>query len=97
MNEGYYTINEATTSDTFDAVSEKCIEGCKKCSNNIDCETCYDEYYLTNDNPDGFMKCASCSLWCQECYDGDYCLKCIEGYELVTEDYKIICQYKQNN
>ena len=97
MNEGYYTINEATTPDTFDAVCEKCIEGCKKCSNNIDCETCYDGYYLTNDNPDGVMKCASCSLWCEECYDGDFCLKCIEGYELVTEDYKIICQYKQNN
>jgi hypothetical protein len=97
MDEGYYTIDEATTPETYDAVCEQCIEGCKKCSNNLDCESCYDGYYLTNDNPDGLMKCASCGLFCEECYDGEYCLKCIDGFELVTEDYKIVCQYKNSN
>ena len=47
---------------------------------------------LWNQNPDGVMKCESCGIWCIECYDGDYCLKCMDGYDLVSDDYKIICQ-----
>jgi len=71
---------------------EECIEGCKTCTNNIDCEICYEGYYLTNQNPDGLMKCSPCSTFCEECYDGDFCLRCREGFELVSEDAKIICQ-----
>ena len=95
--EGFYTINEASSPESYDAICEKCIKGCKQCSNDIDCEICYDGYYLTNENPDGFMQCESCSTFCVECYDKDYCLKCLDGYELVGEGDKIICQYHQNN
>ena len=96
-NEGFYTLDEATTPDTYDAICEQCIEGCKKCSNNIDCEICYEGYYLTNENPEGVMKCASCGLWCEECYDRNYCLKCFDGYNLVTIDDKIVCRYQKSN
>ena len=96
-NDGYYTIIESTTPDTYDAICEKCIDGCKKCNNDIECEICYDGYFLTNENPDGFMKCKSCGLWCKECYDEEYCLECIEGYELVSEDYAINCQPKKSS
>ena len=96
-NEGYYTISESTTPDTYDAICQKCIDGCKKCTNDIDCEICYEGYFLSNENPDGFMKCESCGIWCKECYDEEYCLECIEGYELASEDDKIICQYKKSS
>ena len=96
LEEGFYTITQATTDDSYDAICEECIKGCKKCNNNIDCDICFEGYYLTNQNPEGLMKCVSCGTWCKECYDGDYCLECMEGYKLETEDYRIICQPVQS-
>ena len=97
LEEGFYTIAQATTDDSYDAICEECIKGCKKCNNNIDCDICFEGYYLSNQNPEGLMKCISCGTWCKECYDGEYCLECMEGYKLASEDYRIVCQPDQSN
>ena len=72
------------------------MEGCKVCSNNLDCEICYNGYFLNNKNSENRMRCSQCSVWCEECFDESYCLKCMEGYKLVLSGDSVICEYNRN-
>ena len=93
--EGYYPIKEASGVDTYDAECDKCSDGCKFCTNNLDCEICYSGYFLNNKNPENRMKCSKCGVFCEECFDESYCLKCIDGYHLIYSEDKVICEYKR--
>ncbi len=97
LKEGFYTIQEASSEESFDAICGKCVEGCKKCQNEQICEECFSGFYLSNEKSEsGNLECVSCSEWCLECNDGNTCNKCDFGYELFPSEDKILCKKIEN-
>ena len=71
----------------------KCLEGCKKCENNFECDECFEGFYLTNKkSEEGTLECAACSEGCIDCYDENNCLECKDGYNLVEDGDKLLCE-----
>ena len=91
--EGYYTIKEASSIDSYDAECGQCGKGCYACNDDLNCEICYRGYYLSNNNSEKRMKCSPCSVYCEECFDESYCLECMDGYKLVLNGVNVICEY----
>ena len=65
----------------------------QSCSNNLDCEICYNGYFLNNKNDENRMKCSRCSSGCEKCFDESYCLKCEENFYLVLREDRVICEF----
>ena len=69
-SDGYFILNNTCYA---------CIENCKTCSNDEECEVCIGGYFS---NPDDNMTCWECQEHCYSCENEFTCVQCFE-----REDY----------